>query len=351
MLQRLILPALALALTAIVPPQARTGGDRSKAPQPGSSGSAVGREVEVRFANGSNVLMTLVQERIEVTTDFGKLSVPAKDIRHIDFGLHLDDATRRKIDAALDRLADPNYRQREAAVQELVRLGPRAYLAVRRAARSKDGEAGKRAEMALKRINQKVPARLLPTREEDRIRTSKFTIIGRISTPAIRARAEYFGELDLKPGQMLSMRWLQGAGETEVAVDAARYGSGPDQWLDTGIKVEAHTGLKVLASGQVDLWPQQPGQYLAGPEGMQGGGGAVVVNNRVVRVAGAQSGGALMGRVGAGGTPFYIGPRTRQTPAQGGNLYLHIVPSPWGNASTGTYTVRVTVGPGAEEED
>jgi hypothetical protein len=342
--QHVTATALALALTVIAAPSALPGGGDKKAP-------AGGRDVEVRYGNGSTVLMTVVQDKIEVATAFGKLTVPTREIRGIDFGLHLSEETQQRIDAALAQLASPAYRQRDAALQELVRLGPQAYLALQRAARTKDGEAGKRVEMALKRIAQKVPARLLRTREDDRIRTTKFTIVGRVVTPAIRARAEYFGDLELKAGQMLSMRWLQGAGETEVAVDAARYGSAPDQWLDTGLTVEAHAGLKITAAGQVDLWPQQPGQYMSGPEGMQGGGGVVVVGNRVVRQRGNQAGGALMGRIGESGTPFYVGQTFRQTPAEGGRLFLHILPSPWGNASAGTYTVRITVGANVEDED
>ena len=52
--------------------------------------------------------------------------------------------------------------------------------------------------------------------------------------------------------------------------------------------------------------------------------------------------GALIGRVGEDGTPFLIGDRHELTTNRDGKLYLHIIPSPWGNASTGTYQVKIT---------
>jgi hypothetical protein len=141
------------------------------------------------------------------------------------------------------------------------------------------------------------------------------------------------------------MRWLEGESEKQVVVDAARYGGQQVQWLDTGVRVGPEAGLKVTATGQVDLWPQQPGQYLASPDG-QGGGGAVPGRGRgLVVVGGGDRGGALVGRIGEDGTPFLVGSRYTRTPRTEGKLYLHIAASPWGNPSAGEYRVTITTGP------
>lgn len=44
---------------------------------------------EVRFNDGSLVRMTILQDDLEVMTKYGKLTIPLKDIRRIDLGLHL----------------------------------------------------------------------------------------------------------------------------------------------------------------------------------------------------------------------------------------------------------------------
>jgi len=310
-------------------------------------------KVDVLFVNGSKVVMTVLEDKIEIETDYGKLSIPPRDIRSIEFGIHLSKEVEQKIELALKRLGSDKYKERDLAMRELVGLGPHAYLALTRAAKGDNLEVNTRAKEAMKNIVQKVPRKLLRLKEEDKIRTSKFTVVGRITTPTIKARAEFFGELPLKPGQLVSMSWLSGAGENVVTVDAARYGSAPNQWMDTGVTVEASWGLRIKASGQVDLWPQQAGQYVCGPDGLGGAvGGNIIIGGGGGRrlVAGGGNGGALMGKIGDG-TPFHIGERKNLTSEQGGKLYLSIGPSPWNNASTGSYSVRITAGSNVDEED
>jgi hypothetical protein len=348
---KLFLPASVVALLTLPIPGAVPGEpDKPKGPA-GPPDAAEARAAEARFADGSIVRLTVVQDQIEVLTQFGKLSVPPRDVRRIEFGLHLPEEVERKIVDAVQRLSSASHRQRELAQRELVGLGPQAYLALQRASLGKDREAATRAEIALRQITQKVPARLLRLTEEDRVYTTKFTIIGRVVTPTIRARAEYFGELYLKPSQLVTLRLLQGNGESELEVDAVKYGSAPDQWMDTGITVEAQVGLRITAAGQVDLWPQQPGRYMAGPEGMQGGGAGgqrrVARGGNVVSVGG----GTLIGRIGENGSPFVIGERFTQAPRRAGRLYFHIIPSPWGGPSTGAYQVRVTAGGNVGEDE
>jgi hypothetical protein len=310
------------------------------------------QKVDVLFVNGSKVIMAVLEDKIEIATDYGKLSIPPRDIRFIEFGVHLSKDVEQKIEQALKRLGSDKYKERDQAMKELVSMGPQAYLALTKAAKGDNLEVNTRAKEALKAIAQRVPRKLLRLKEEDKIRTSKFTVVGRITTSTIKARAEFFGELPLKPGQLVSMSWLSGAGENVVTIDAARHGSGPNQWLDSGITVEAGWGLRLKASGQVDLWPQQPGQYLCGPDGLAGAGG-VIIGGRVGRpmLAGQNNGGALMGRIGDNGTPFHIGERKHLTSDQAGKLYLHIVPSPWNNASAGSYRVRIAAGSLVDDED
>jgi hypothetical protein len=328
--------AMGLWLTAQVPGQTPEGG---KPAIPLKKDVTDGKEAEVHFANGSTVFMTILHEPIEVQTEFGKLTVPPRAIRSIEFGIHLPEGVDTKIHILLKQLGSSNYRQRDAAVKELAALGPHAYPALLRAAKNKDQpEAAQRALAAIKIIERKVPAKQLRLKEEDVIRTSRFTIIGHVLNSSIKARAEYFGEVSLKPYQLHTIRCLEGAGEVEVHVDAARYGSGHNQWMDAGFMVDPQLDLVISASGQVDLWPQGPGQYMAGPGGMAGGA-------RPAQPMGvAVAPGMLVGRIGEDGAPFVIGDRYAGRPARVGKLYLHIGPSPWNNASTGGYRVRITTG-------
>ena len=128
-----------------------------------------------------------------------------------------------------------------------------------------------------------------------------------------------------------------------MTVDAAKYGSAADQWMDSGIEVDGHAELAIVASGRVDLWQDGTGQYATGPNGYKANAGLVVMGNQMARGTGFP-GGALVGRIGEGTEAFLIGENYKGRAARRGKLYLHIAPSPWGNASVGTYKVVVNTG-------
>ena len=287
-------------------------------------------QAEVRFGDGSLVRMTILQEHVEVQTKYGKLKVPVKDIRRIEFGLHLPEGVGTQIQNAIQLMGSNIYKQREGAVRDLVDLGHLAYPAVQKAAGSGDLEVAQRAAGVLKQISLKVAPENLRLASEDTIQTVEFPIIGRIVSPTIKAYSVHFGELSLKLSDLRTMSLRGGQDDVEHIVDAAKHGSQLDQWLDTGITVAPNLKFSIRAEGQVDLWPQGPGQYLAGPKGYTtaGKGGVFMA-------------GTLVGRVGESGKSFIIGEQYEGTPVQEGKLYLHVVPSPWNNASSGTYRVRI----------
>jgi hypothetical protein len=308
--------------------------------------------VEVRFTNGSIVVMDMLQDKIEIVTEYGKLVVPPKDIRNIEFGLHPTDEEGQRLEEALQRLSSKVYKDRESAVTDLIALGPLAYLRLQTAAKSTDPEIARRAESALKTIREKTPARLLRARPDDLVRTNKFSIVGRITTPTLKAKADDFGDLELRPARLLAIRWLAADTRKEVAVDAGMYGGpGNNKWMATGIRIEPHTGLKITATGQVDLLPQQGGQRLVGPDGQSGGAAWGGRNKMAWMNNNGQTGGELLGRIGDTGPTFFIGSRYSHAVKTGGQLFLMIAQSPWGCPSTGEFRVAVTQGSFAPDED
>src|SRR4051794_33011093 len=65
---------------------------------------------EVRFGDGSVVRMNLLQEQLEVTTKYGKLSVPVADIRRIEFGMHMPGGLGEQIGTSIKLLGSEVYR-------------------------------------------------------------------------------------------------------------------------------------------------------------------------------------------------------------------------------------------------
>lgn len=285
---------------------------------------------EVRFGDGSLVRLTLLQESLEVQTKYGKLLIPLSDIRKVEFGLHVPPEVNQQITQSIKRLASGVYKERDGASKELVQVGHFAFPSLQKASRSGDQEVSYRAASLIKQISERVSPDLLKMRDEDVIQTTEFTVIGRITSQSLKAHSPHFGEVALKLSELRSMQVRQHGGKNDLVLDAAKHGSALDQWCDSGVVVDAGQRVVVTGDGQVDLWPQGPGQYLAAPKGFNtaGKGGQFMA-------------GALVGRIGENGKAFYVGERYDGAANEEGKLYLQIVPSPWNNASTGTYRVRI----------
>jgi len=287
---------------------------------------------EVRFGDGSLVRMTILQDDLEVMTKYGKLTIPLREIRRIDFGLHLPEGVGQHIDQSIKLLGSETYKERDEAVKHLVYYGTIAYPFLQKASRNPDPEVSQRASGVLKRIAEKTTPENLRIKEEDTIQTVEFPITGRILHPVIKAHSTHFGDLSLKLSDLRTLFVRGSTGENELVVDAAKYGSAPDQWFDTGVMVDPSQRLQIVSDGQVDLWPQGPGQYVTGPKGYStaGKGGAFMA-------------GALIAKVGDNGKAFLVGERFEGTPNEEGKVFLQIVPSPWNNASSGTFRVRIAM--------
>jgi hypothetical protein len=304
-------------------------------------------EVEINFLNGSTVRMVLQSEKLEIATPYGQLAVPTKEIRAIEFGLHFPDGIEARIQQTVRSLNAADFHERDQAGKTLLELGPYSFPAVLEASRAGELEVAMRAKALVKQLQAKHQKKDLKTGAEDRVVTPTFTIVGRILTFKLKAKAELFGDVDLPVARMRTLRSFAHAGlDVEVIVDAARYG-GQGQWLETDFQVDGRTTVQITAQGQVDVWPQQNGQFIVGPNGLQGrnaGMQAILVPGRKIRGAinAHTFGGALLGKVGEDGEVFAIGERYEGMPDQTGKLYLHIGPSPWNAQSTGTYEVKIS---------
>jgi hypothetical protein len=301
-------------------------------------------EVQVQFANGSSVRLTVLHDKLDVMTRYGSLAIPVKDVQKIDFGVRLPAHLERKVEAALHKLASAQYSERDTGERELLSVGAPAYPALLRASKHFDKEVARRAARLVTALREKLPEKELRDREEDIITTPGFTIVGRISPAALKVSSEYFGSVQLQLAQMRQLRSLRTSSETEIAIDAARYGSTHGVWMDTAYQSDGAATLAIKVSGLVDLYPQTPGQYMSGPTGINAGNGMQIVRGAVVQMNQRNlqnMAGALLGRVGEGGAPFLVGDHYEGNPGEG-RLYLHIVPSPWNNASTGSYLVKIS---------
>ena len=287
---------------------------------------------EVRFADGSTVRMLLTQSAVEITTRYGKLEVPVPDIRRIEFGFRYPDGVLPRIEASARQLGSSDAKDRAKAAQDLLEHRELSYPTLKRLTGGNDPELARRALEVIRKLEDKVGADKLKVRDQDTIHAAEFTLTGRIEAATLKGQTTYFGEVSVQVAELRTIRFLGGSGaETELVVDAAKYAAlSQDVWLDTEVEVTEGSTVEITAAGIVDLWPQG-GNYKTGPD----------ATPRMGTSPDGNPSGMLLGRIGEKGKTFQVGAKHTAAVSESGRLYLRIACSPWNNASTGSFAVRI----------
>jgi hypothetical protein len=273
-------------------------------------------EVVVRLHDGTTIRKAVIEDKLELVTKYGKLTVPVGDLRRIEFGLHLSEETAAQVARAIRNLGSDKFAEREMASKELVALAFRAYPALQKAAASNDKETAKRAVAAIDRIRVTVSEDLLKLKNHDVIHTRDSVVGGKITNAVLTARTKTLGELQFKIEDLQS---LHSMARTEAAVAVEPAANGQLKWLDTGVLVETDMDLILRRSGQIE----------------------VNLTNPTIPRPGNPPG-TLLGRIGDKGDTFVIGERFEGKSIHEGRLYVAVVP--YSGKVTGKYRVDIHAG-------
>jgi hypothetical protein len=347
MFQRLIpyvvvVAALGWAVSQAQPPVPGAGppgrpGEPDQGPNPAGKvgGKAEPLVFELRTFDDTVMKVVLLDPTVTLVTRYGKLTVPAAEVRRLEFGFRYPDGLEARINKEVAALGAQEFRAREDAEQALADIGHFAIPALRRAVKGQDPEAVRRAGSVLKFIEGKLGEGKPELRDYDVVETVEFTAKGRLELSALKVRTKYFGDAAVKITDIRSFHSVGSSSTAEFALDAAKYAKlNQSEWMETTIEVSSGQQLDVSAAGQIDQWPQGPGQYMCSPGGLQG---------FVGRGQQLGSPGQVLGKIGPNGAPFAIGASYKGKMNEGGKLYLRIAPSPWNCESTGSYKVTVHV--------
>ena len=207
-----LLATLALTLPAI------GGAAPKEKPEEATAKSAEAGPVEVHFTDDSRLKVRLRDEKIELVTPYGKLQIPAADIRRIEFATRVSDETAKKIDAAVVSLGSNEFKTREQASAELAALGATTYTALLKAAKNADAEVARRAQELVTKVREEVPAEQLEVRPYDVIYTEHSKIAGRIQGSALKVTTAQFGDQMMKLSDVRSLHAPGSEPEAEATV-------------------------------------------------------------------------------------------------------------------------------------
>jgi hypothetical protein len=292
--------------------------------------------VVLRFHNNSVVQPAILLDDLVMETKLGKITIPAAEVRRVDFGFRLTEEEARKLEQAIKDLGSEKYPARERATKALTVMGRLAYPALLERRKGADLEQGRRVDAILKNIRARVPAERLRTRTTDIVKTTDSVVTGRVLVDSLRARSELFGEVKFPVSKLRDLRSLLPGGDLTVMVDAGRYGN-RTSWMETEFEVQMGTKLEIKASGEINVDPNNTlnNQFTRNvrPDGTRNLGSGEEFNPP----------GILLGRIGVDGVPFVIGSNYSGRPTREGKLYLRIVTIEHANnvRAAGSYEVRI----------
>lgn len=247
----------------------------------------------IAMLDGSVVNLKVPETMVlEFKTTYGQLKIPAKDIKEVNVGVHVDNA--KLYEQHVKNLSSDDYKLRDTATKFFKMNQRNAYKYILPLKNSMNPEVNKR-------VNQLLNEYKVIPRVNDSIVLFDSTMTGYIENEYIEGISESIGPLKLKLSQIkgINAQFIRTEVRLKHSKDWMKIG-----WIPNGrILIKAH--------GQVDLYPQTPGQYMCSPKGYDTNG---------------LKGGALMGKIN--GKVFYIGDYFDGT-VEKGELELRISDSPW----------------------
>jgi len=166
------------------------------------------KAIEVHFADGSVMKMTIQEDSFEITTAAGKKTVKLAEVRKIQLMPRLADEDSKKINAAIKDLSSDAFKERQRATAELVRFGIKAYPALVVATENGDAETRKRAEQIIETLKSTLPEEMFDLPTKDALWTKEGKLVGKIEQATWKVNTTQFGALQVKLGDVRGVRWV-----------------------------------------------------------------------------------------------------------------------------------------------
>ncbi len=262
---------------------------------------------EITLTDHSTIRGTLIAQTIQLTTKYGTLIIPTADIANIEPGTRPTTEQTADIKQAIKDLQNP--KTKDAATKKLTAYGPIAHTELTKQ------EPTPQITNLLTKITK-------PHHQDHLYLKNQQLTSGILTQQTIKIKTTYFGHQQLHLTDIARIHMIYKAAALEL--DAAT-----ENWTDTGLTILPGQTVKITATGTIDLWPQAPGQYMAGPQGLTGTAGKNA----------AYPAGAIIAKIGTGPEHTIATP----TKAQTGKLQLRINPSPWSIRTPGTYKVTIHI--------
>jgi hypothetical protein len=284
---------------------------------------------EFHLRDGGLIQGRLVPDMLPLRTLYGTLEIPIEKLIEVRFFVQPSLDVRDQIQAAVSRLGDPDFGERESASAALRELFPDSLPYLREALGSKDEEIREQSERLVAELDAWLA---LQANQQAPILDGQDTVLANESSMRGVVERELFvvetshGRLEVPRHDLVRIvfrRRTRQSAETVVPSTALASGN----WMKTPIQLFRGKRLKIEANGQMQVpnWGE-----ACGPEGSRRQSRAFPGHRML----------ALVGRIGESGETFQVGRSYEGRANRTGVLYLAVIPFRWAGA-TGAYKVAI----------
>jgi hypothetical protein len=295
---------------------------------------------------------------ITLSTDYGKLMIPIKNVTSIKIGLPVDKTISEKTNALLKQLSGTNEDIKKGAYEELVKLGIKAISPI--------SDFINDPKNNLEYTGDYTPDKLLSelksncnvediTDAKDIINIDNQYVMGGIfDFPKLEIKTEY-GTLTIPKEKIKNIDILYSSGEGgemnfKLLGNKHISGNVNGGWLKTGITLKSGQKFSINASGEITMASlsnqkyKPDGSYTSTTGESYNGTGA----NEGDYVAAANSTyptyGQVIWRTGENTTQMNkAGSKVTGTAIQAGMLYISVYETVYNAANSGSYSVKISL--------
>lgn len=165
---------------------------------------------ELKTSDESSLRASILDSTLELTTSFGPLVIPVKDVRRLEVGTRLTNDEVKLVQKAIADLTSENRKDRLTGREAAIALGGKALSAIRRAKR---GVTDPEIAAGLSDVETRVVSVLREKNEKeladrDTIQTDGSTFVGVLAASHLKVLTGPFGEQKLSVADVRSARSL-----------------------------------------------------------------------------------------------------------------------------------------------
>lgn len=282
---------------------------------------------------------------VSLNTDYGKLDIPVKNVSSLEFGIAPDNGNKGKIINLIKQMNDPAEEKRQAAYDELVKMGIGSIPVISDYIYGSEYQSSEftdyTPEAALSEMKSTYGVDE-GFKDKDVVTIDyEYTMGGTFALKTISLKTEY-GVLEIPKEKIKEVEvsyYDEQSGDKSYKLLASKHISGNNDggWLNTGIKVKNGQKININASGEVTL------ESLSGNKYTPDGNTSSPSDYENEYSSTYPSYGNLVYKIGGDGETIKAGSKYTGTAKKSGTLFLSIYETVYNASNTGSYSVKVSV--------